>query len=191
VFFLLLAWSVLIGFDDWRRSKGTKVMVVVNTLAIAATLYAFVPLHEQASFDYHERNGHFEGFKVRQNMFWSWRREDQCQTMQRFAGRWRVIEREIGHYQFNISSPRIDLKPWGVVVASGANWQSVYEGRWRPPDRPEHSDDRLWRGGDIDDRNISAPWDFELRTDLLILTTPEYFNEWERSRITLQRDDAD
>ncbi len=44
--FLLFVWNGFVAFDDWNRTIGTNVMIVVNTLAIATTLYTFNSLHD-------------------------------------------------------------------------------------------------------------------------------------------------
>lgn len=190
-FFLLFAWNILIAFDDWNRSKGTKVMIVVNTLAISISMYTFISLHDNAYFQYHNRNGYYQGiiFQPFEFPFPSRRTEDECVTYQRFSGRWRVVDREIGHYGFNVASLWIELHPWGKLHAADTTWQVPYEGGWYPPYQSRYADDKRWRDGYIYTDTFSAPWDFDLQGDVLILTSPpEYFREWERSRITLERE---
>jgi len=188
VLFLLFVWNVLIAFDDWRRSKGTKVMIIVNALAISIALFTFSSLHDSAYFQYHARNGYYEDIKFTSFLVTPRWTEDECTTMQRFAGRWRVIDREIGYYGFDIPALWIELKPWGELLAADATWQTPYEGGWQPPNQSRYSDDKRWRDGYIYADQFGAPWDFELLGDTLILTSSDSFNEWEKSKVTLQRD---
>ena len=106
--------------------------------------------------------------------------------MQRFAGRWRVVDRKIGHYGFDIPARWIELKPWGSVYAQDTSWSQPYTDSWRPPYQLRSSDDKRWQDGYL----FNAPWDFDLLGETLILTSPEeWFEfEWQRSTVTLQRD---
>lgn len=189
VLFLLFAWNAVIGFADWSQSTGTRVVVVANAVAILAALYVFIPLHDNASFQYHLRNGYYEGIKFRPFPI-SVTTENACKTMRRFAGRWRVVDRKIGHYGFDVPELWIELLRWGEVRGADSTWQTPYAGEWRPPFRWRHSDTLDWRYGSIYGDTFGGPWDFELRGDTLILTTPTDFNEWEKSTIWLRREHA-
>lgn len=186
VMFLLFAWNVLIGIDDWRRSKGTRVMVVVNTIGIAAILFFFSSVHDSASFAHNLRAGIYDGFKFRPFVIEPRGLESQCVTMRRFSGRWRVIDRQVGYYGFDVPAQWIELKPWGYVYAQDASWSQVRTHWWRPPHQSRYSDDRRWRDGYIFD----AYWDFDLEEDILTLTSSdEWFeHDWQRSTISLQRE---
>lgn len=162
-------------------------MIVVNILAVSICLYTFKSLHESAYFRYHERNGYYEEIRFRPFIIPPRSTEYECVTYQRFAGRWRVVDREIGHYGFDIPFGTIDLHAWGKVHAADGDWQRPYEGGWQPPYQSRYSDDKGWRDGYIWVDDFGAPWDFNMQGDTLILTTPEYFNEWEKSTITLER----
>lgn len=184
VLFLLFVWNVLIALDDWKQSKGTKVMVIVNAIGIAAMLYYFSAVHDSATFTHNSRAGLYDSIEFRTFIIWGRQTESECVTMRRFAGRWRVIDREVGYYGFNIPSKWIELKPWGYVYAQDASWAKPYAQRWHPPHQQRNSDDQRWRGGYL----FHAPWDFGLQGDTLVLSSPDYFNEWERSTIVLQRE---
>jgi hypothetical protein len=187
--FLLFCWNLVIAFDDWKRSIGSRVVIVVNAVAIAAMLVTFIPLHGAAKFQFNKRQGSYDGIRFYAALSLSGRVEDTCATLQRFAGRWRVVERDIGHFGFDVAARWIELTPWGDVIASDASWQRNYIGYWQPPYKWENPDDLVWRNGHIDAWNyFSGFWDFDLQGDRLTLTTPEDFLPWYRSRIVLQRD---
>ncbi len=192
--FLLLVWNVLIGVDDWNHSTGSRVMIIVNTLAILTTTYTLVGLHENAQFQYHARNGHYENIKFRPfsaALAWPVSTEGECATLRRFAGQWRVVDSDIGRHENDVPAPRIELTPWGIVLAVDPSSRKHLEGRWSPPRQSPRSPDDGWQVGYIYAGKVGARWDFELRGDLLILTSPDYYRESERSRITLQRDSGE
>ena len=185
VLFLLFVWNILIGFDDWKRSRGTRIVVVANTIGIAAMLYFFTAVHDSATFAHNSRGGLYDNIKFRPFLISPRRTESECATMRRFAGRWWVIDRQVGHYGFDIPAQWIELKPWGYVYAQDASWSQPYTDWWRAPHQSRYSEDKRWRDGYLFD----APWDFDLQGDTLILTSPpEWFEfEWQRSTVTLQR----
>ena len=184
VLFLLFVWNLLIGLDDWSCSKGTRVMVVVNAIGIAAMLYFFTAVHDSATFAHNSRAGLYDSIEFRPFIIRTRRTESECVTMQRFSGRWRVVDRQIGYYGFNIPSEWIELKPWGYVYVQDASRGHPYAQRWHPPYQQRNSDDQAWRDGYL----LGAPWDFSLQDNTLVLSSPIYFNEWERSTIRLKRD---
>lgn len=187
VFFLLLVWSVVIAIGYWRHSAGTRIMIVVNIFAVSICLYTFKPLHESAYFEYHKRNGYYEGIKFNPFLIQPIFTEDQCTTYRRFAGRWRVVEREIGYYELDLPYSWIDLHSWGDVRAPNIAGQREHEGTWIAPYQDRYSEDRRWRYGYIWIGDNSAPWNFDLRGNRLILTSPDDFNERERSTLILER----
>lgn len=186
VIFLLFVWNLVIGLDDWNRSKGTRVMVIVNAIGIAAMLYFFTAVHDSATFAHNSRTGLYDSIKFRPFIISPRRMESECVTMRRFAGRWRVVDRQIGYYGFDIPSEWIELKPWGYVYAQDASWSQPYTDWWRPPYPWRHSDDDRWRNGAL----FGAPWDFDPQGDTLILESPsDWFEfEWQRSKVTLKRE---
>ncbi len=186
VLILLFAWNVCVGIDDWRRSKGTRLMVIVNAIGIASTLFFFSALHESANIDYNKRIGVYDDVKSSSGMIPPVFTESACETMRRFEGRWRIVERKVGYYGFDIPAERIELKPWGFVYAQDSNGSQPYADRWNPPAQYRFYDDDRWRDGYLFD----APWDFVLQGDTLILeSSPEWFEqESERSRIVLERE---
>ncbi len=139
VLFLLFVWNAFIGFDDWRRSRGTKIMVVVNAIAIASVFFVFNGIHDSATRMLHKRMGLFDNINFRPPgiLVGSQHTEDACVTAHRFAGRWRVVEREVGHYGFDIPAEWIEIKPWGYVYGQDASWSETYAGRWLPPNKWE------------------------------------------------------
>lgn len=186
VLFLLFVWNVLIGFDDWKRSKGTRLMVVANAIGIAAMLYFLTAVDVSANFAHNTRAGLYENINFRPFIISSRRTENYCITMRRFAGRWRVVERRVGHYDLDIPAQWIELKPWGYVYAQDSSWSQPYTDWWRAPYQSRYSDDKRWRSG----RLFGATWDFDLQGEYLILSSPEewFEYEWQRSTVTLQRE---
>ena len=87
-----------------------------------------------------------------------------------------------------MSSLWIEFYPWGKFHAVDESWQSPYVGKWQAPYQIRGHEDDGWRNGYICSDKFDAPWDFDLQGDTLTLTTPEYFNEWERSTVILERD---
>lgn len=146
----------------------------------------FTAVHDSATFAHHSRAGLYDDIKFRPFIVSPRRTESECATMRRFAGRWRVIDRQVGSYGFDIPAQWIELKPWGYVYAQDASWSQPYTDWWRAPYQSRYSEDKRWRNGDLFD----APWDFELQGDILILTSPpEWFEfEWQRSTVTLHRE---
>lgn len=185
VLFLLLVWNGLIGFNDWRRSRGTRVMVVVNTIAIAAVFFVFDGIQDSANRSYNTRAGLYDSIEFSNSVVHSWAPIDECVTARRFSGRWQVVDREIGYYGFDIPAEWIELKPWGYVYAQNSAWSAPYAERWRPP-----FPDRYLRAGEwFPGHLFGAYWHFDLDGDTLTLTTPSQWFELEmqRSTITLQR----
>ncbi|MGA8206303.1 MAG: hypothetical protein WB812_17440 [Woeseiaceae bacterium] len=183
---LLFVWNIFIAIDDWKRSRGTRVMIVVNTIGIAALLCTFGWLHEAATVAYDVRAGLYDNLEYRGRFLFSRSTESECATTRRFVGRWRVVERKIGAYGFDIPAQWVELEPWGYLYAQNASWSRIYSDWWRPPFKAGSSDAPRWFAGDL----FNAPWDFDLRGDTLILTSPEewYEFEWQRSRVTLRRE---
>ena len=183
---LLFVWNFFIAIDDWKRSMGTRVMIVVNTIGIAALLCTFGSLHKAATIAYDVRAGLYDNLDYRNRFIFSRSTESECETMRRFVGRWRVVDRKVGADGFDIPAQWIELKPWGYLYAQNASWSRPYSDWWRPPYKTGSSDAPRWFAGDL----FNAPWDFELRGDTLILTSPEewYPFEWQRSRVMLRRE---
>jgi len=194
VLFLLFVWNALLAIDGWRRSTGNKVLLVANTVAILSMLYVFVPLHDRAHYQFHLRQGYYEDirFKMPRWAAITFTSENPCVTMERFAGRWRIVDRKLGTRGFDIPVAWIELTTWGRVTTTNAPGLGGYEGRWSPPYRRRYEESRRWRGGWIDIDGSDGPWDFDLQQDTLTLTTtPEYFPERERSTIVMQRVEAE
>ncbi|MEO1247385.1 MAG: hypothetical protein AAFX56_16990 [Pseudomonadota bacterium] len=192
VFFLLFAWNALLAVDNWKRSTGTKVVLIANAIALATTLYVFVPLHDRAYYEYHARNGYYSD--IRFGLPWRQARsvisENPCTTMKRFAGRWQVVDRYVGRWGFDIPAVRIELTPWGTFTAYDYPASDTFSGNWRPPHRWRYAEDQRWHDGRIFAEHFDARWDFDLQQETLILTTPEQFSEVERSTVVLQRIDS-
>jgi len=186
VLVLLFLWNLFIGIDDWRRSRGTRIMVVVNAIGIAAMLYLFTAVHDSATFAHNLRAGIYDNIRFRPTLISPMRTETECATMRRLEGRWRVVERKVGHYGFNIPAEWIELKSWGhVIYAQDAEWLEPYVSWGRPPIQYHYYDDKRWRDGTL----FGAPWEFDLQGDTLTLETPEWFeHERERSRVVLERE---
>jgi hypothetical protein len=186
VLFLLLVWNILIAFDSWKASKGSKVMIVANSIGIVAMIYIFAAVHEAATLAQNSRTGLYTSFKMRPSILPWVGAEDECVTMRRFSGRWKIIDRQIGYYGINIPGQWIELKPWGYAYAQDASWSQPYAVRWRPPYKSGFPDDKLWHEGILFD----APWDFDLQGDTLTLTLPDkwFALEWQKSTITLRRE---
>ncbi|MEM8816862.1 MAG: hypothetical protein AAGE85_13635 [Pseudomonadota bacterium] len=193
VFFLLFAWNVLLAVDNWKRSIGTKVVLIANAIALATTLYVFVPLHERAYYEYHARNGYYSD--IRFGLPWRQAQsvisEAPCTTMKRLAGHWQVMDRQVGLLGFDIPADWIDLKPWGTFAASDNPRTGTFSGNWRPPHRWRYAEDQRWQEGRIFAEHFDGHWNFDLQQKTLILTTPEYFSEPERSTVVLRRMDAE
>ena len=191
VLFLVFVWNALLAADSWRHSAGNKVVLVVNAVAILSLLYVLVPLHDRASYQYHARAGYYEDirFKLPHWYATAYTSEKPCVTMERFAGRWQVIDRKLGTRGFDIPAAWIELKPWGRFTTTDELRVHRYEGRWSPPYRPRYRDSRRLREGWIEIGGSYTSWDFDLQQDTLTLTTtPEHpLLERERSTIVLQR----
>lgn len=185
VLFMLFVWNAIVGFNEWRRSLGTRIMVIANGLGIAAMFLVFGSIHDSATHLSNKRGGLYDNILFRSALVHiPYASESVCVTARRFEGRWQVIDRDVGIYGFDIPAQWIELKRWGYAYAQDASWSAVYAGRWRPPQQWHADENDRWFGGFV----FNAPWDFELRGDILVLTTPEYFElELQRSRITLQR----
>ena len=185
VLFLLFVWNALIGFNDWRRSRGTKVMVVVNTLAIAAVFFVFGAIHDSANRFYNTRAGIYDPIDFQPFRIYKSTGEDECVNAHRYSGRWEVVDRHIGHYGFDIHADWIELNAWGYLYAQDASWSPVYADVWRPPYQSRFGWSDEWEPGYLFD----AYWDFHLEGDTLTLTTPDRWFELEmqRSTITLRR----
>jgi hypothetical protein len=181
VVFLLFVWNLLIGFDDWCHSRAARILVVVNSIGIAAMLYSFTAVHNSATFSYNARAGLYENVKFQPFPISPRNSESECATMRRFAGRWQVVDRQVGYYGFNIPAQWIELKPWGYLYAQDASWSRPYAEKWRAPYQIRYSADKRWRDGDL----FGAPWDFDLQGDTLILTSPQDWFEYERQRSTV------
>jgi hypothetical protein len=184
VLFLMFVWNVFIGIADWQRSRASRVLIVANAVAIAANLYVFTAIHDSATIAYDARAGLYANIASNRLHFPRARDERACVTARRFVGRWRVIDRQVGYRGFDIPAEWIELHSWGELYAQEASWSPPYTDLWRPPYRHIDAEDGRWRDGTVFD----APWDFDLQGDILTLTTPpEWFEVWERSRVTLQR----
>ena len=184
VLFLLFVWNALIGFNDWRRSRGTKVMVFVDTIAIAAVFFVFGGIHDSANRFHNARAGLYDSIEFRIS-FYAWGSVDDCVNARRFAGRWQVVDRQVGYYGFDVPAEWIELKPWGYVYAQGASWSTLHADTWRPPFL-----DRYARAGDyFPGRLFGTYWHFDLDGDTLTLTTPsEWFElDMQRSTVVLRR----
>ena len=146
----------------------------------------FLSVHDSAVFAYNSRAGLYDNINFRPFIIMPRSTESTCATMRRFAGRWRVIDRKVGYYGFDIPAQWIELKPWGYVYAQDASWSLPYAETWRPPFRSRFSDDKIWRDGEL----FYAPWDFDLEGDTLVLTSPESWlkYDWQRSKVTLRRE---
>jgi len=187
VLFLLFAWNVLIGFDDWWHSRGTRITVVVNAIGIAALLYFLTAVHDSASFAHNSRAGLYDSINFRPSYFLYRRNKDECAAMQRFAGRWRVVDRKVGYYGFDVPAQWIELKPWGYAYAQDASWSQPYAIKWSPSYRWWYFDEyHRWHNGEL----FNAPWEFDLQGDTLTLSSPADWleHEWQRSVVTLQRE---
>lgn len=163
-------------------------MVSVNAIGIAAMLYFFTAVHDSAEVAHNSRAGLYENIKFRPFLFPSRLSESECITMRRFSGHWRVVDREVGSYGFDIPAEWIELKPWGYVYAQDASWSRPYAETWTAPYQDRYSEDKRWRDGEL----FNAPWDFDLQGDTLSLTSSEewFEYEWQRSKVTLQREAA-
>lgn len=181
---LLFVWNVLIGFDDWRRSAGTRVMVFVNAIAIASMLLVFPALQESAEVGYGQRSGMFDDYRYKKLFFY--RSESRCVTLRRFSGRWRVVDREIGEPWLDVPGDWVELKYWGYAYARYPGERAPTAQYWYPP-RQEPGDSR-WQYGEL----FGVPWNFEIHGDLLLLTSPpDYFeHEFRPSTVVLQREPA-
>jgi len=193
VFFLLFVWNALLAVDGWRRSAGNKALLVVNAVGILSMLYVFLPLHDRAYHEYHAREGYYEDIHFRLPRWYpvSASGENPCITMERFAGRWQVVDRKLGTRGLDIPYAWIDLKPWGRFTTEKQLRIGEYEGWWSPPYRPRYRHNERWLDGRITVDGPNGWWDFDVRHDTLTLTTSEYFAEQERSTIVFQRIEPD
>lgn len=185
VLLLLLGWNVIIGLDEWKQSRGTRIVIVANTIGIAAMFFLLPAVYDSATFAHDSRAGVYDNVRFRPFVMPLLETESECATMRRFAGRWRVVDRQIGYGGFDIPAQWIELKPWGYVYAQDTSWSQPYADRWSPPFRTRHSMDNRWLYGDL----FNAPWDFELRGDTLTLSTSEPFGLGrQQSTVILQRE---
>ncbi len=193
VLFLLFMWNTLLAVDGWRHSTSNKVLLVANAVAILSLLYVFVPLHDRAYYQYHAREGYYDDIRFKMPRWYamSFTSENPCVTMERFAGRWQIVDRTLGTRGFDIPVAWIELTPWGQFTTIDEPGFGDYEGRWLPPYRPRYGNSLRWRHGWIDVDGSYGPWDFDLQQNTLTLTTPEDFPERERSTIVLQRIEAE
>ncbi len=188
VFYLLFVWNVTLAIADWKKSKGTQAVIALNGLAILTAFYVFDSMYSYASFQHDKRKNSYNDMYVEYVPFWQRYSENRCTTYRRFSGRWRVINRKLGHYGLDVPSLWIDLKPWGDVTGADNTWQIPLQGKWRPPYQNNYDEDKTWRNGVIWAGDKRGYWNFDLQGNILVLTSPRSLNEWEKSRVTLQRE---
>lgn len=174
-FFLLLTWSIVLAISQRRGGPGTRIMHGVNIIAACIAIWTFVGLHKEASYLYHERNGYFDGIIVKPSG-WLIRRHsypDRCELARRIAGRWRVVESEVGTRGFDLPKIWLELDEHFNAKAADTTWQQPYVGTWSPPNLFWQSTDQPWRDGRISVGPYFMYWDFELVGNRLRLTSAD------------------
>ncbi len=186
LFVLLLLWNFFIAVDDWRKSTGTRIMVVVNSIGIVAMLAVFSALHDSASVSHSRQVGLFDNLEHRL-YHGSTNAEVECAANRDLEGRWRVVYRKLGYYGRDFPATWVQLNTWGYAFTQDAEWAPVRAERWFPPRSKRYFEEEVVFPGELFD----APWEFELDGNTLVLETPEDWidHEWQRSRIVLVREE--
>ena len=189
VFFLLLIWIAFLWSDSSRAQKSARVVLGLSFIAVIVAAGVLVPIHRQADIEHKTRQGYYADLIVEPPVSSSRRSENECATMRRFAGHWRIIDRELGTRGFDLPVERIELEPWGTYLAYRRGASEPLRGRWRPPNTPRAGESGRWRDASLYFDDVFPDWDFLPGDDTLVLETSDYFRGPERSRIVLKRMD--
>ena len=190
VFFLVLVWIAVLWSDSSPAQKSARFVLCLSFITVLIAAWVLVQIHRQADFEHKTRQGYYEGLIVKPPVWFFRRSESECATMRRFAGRWRVVDRELGTRGFDLPFELIELEPRGTYLAYRRGAREPLKGRWNPPYTPRVGESERWRDAWFRFDDGISDWDFLPQDDTLVLETPDYFRDRERSRIVLESMDV-